>query len=148
MWQTLNESQEKGRWMVGTRKECTGEWMKTTSAQRPGSQPIGRGHSNGRAFWLALSGCLPQWRVNNRPLSAAAVDGKNSVTSRKKKQTNQLQRWCDQMQLLLDVNGYNLMTLHVVGESRADSSIGDPDVKNECLTITKWRINLPKGISL
>ena len=35
------------------------------------------------------------------------------------------------MQLWLDVNCSNLMTLHVVSESRADSYIGDSDVKNE-----------------
>ena len=41
------------------------------------------------------------------------------------------------MQLLLNVNGSNLMTLHVVSESRADAYIGDPDVKNEFLTIAR-----------
>ena len=41
------------------------------------------------------------------------------------------------MQLWLDVNYSNLMTLHVVSESRADSYTGDLDVKNEFSTIAK-----------
>ncbi len=41
------------------------------------------------------------------------------------------------MQLFLDGNCSHLMTLPVVSESRADSYIGDPDVKNEFLTIAK-----------
>ena len=45
------------------------------------------------------------------------------------------------MQLLFDVNCSNLMTLHVVNESRTDSYIGDPDVKNELLTEAHFSVN-------
>ena len=41
------------------------------------------------------------------------------------------------MQLSLDVNRSNLMTLHVVSESLADSYTGEHDVKNQCSTIAK-----------
>ena len=40
------------------------------------------------------------------------------------------------MQFLLDVNRSNLMTLHAASESRADSYIGDPDIKNEYCKMT------------